>query len=255
MGKIITEKEYEIHYYESDYKRRALMTSLIDYFNDIAIHQSEKLGIGIDYMKEKNMAWVLYKWDISVDKYPLHGDKIIVRTEPCAVKKFYAYRRFYILNSDEEVIATANSLWLLIDVNRKRPLKVTEDLINAYGLTDDSGDVLDIEDIKRLSKEESSLEFKVRYSDIDTNGHVNNEKYAAWFIESVPLDIVLNYTLVNMKITYKKETKYGENINILTAFEKTEDKIVFVHRILKENGEEITLGETTWKYFATQNIS
>jgi hypothetical protein len=29
------------------------MTSLIDYFNDVATFQSEGLGIGIDYMKEK----------------------------------------------------------------------------------------------------------------------------------------------------------------------------------------------------------
>ncbi|MFU0824498.1 acyl-[acyl-carrier-protein] thioesterase [Clostridium sp.] len=247
MSRVITEKEYEIHYYEADYRKQALMTSLIDYFNDVATFQSEGLGIGIDYMKEKNMTWILYKWDINVKEYPKYGEKVIVRTEPCAVKKFYAYRKFYIFNMKKEVIATASSVWLLIDIREKRPLRVTAGLIKAYGLDDDNHEILKIDKIIKLDKEESSLEFKVRYSDIDTNGHVNNEKYAAWLIESVPIDIVSNRTLANMKITYKKETKYGENINVITASKQVEDKIVFSHRILNENGDEITLGETTWK--------
>ncbi|KYH28073.1 MULTISPECIES: acyl-[acyl-carrier-protein] thioesterase [Clostridium] len=247
MSRVITEKEYEIHYYEADYRKQALMTSLIDYFNDVATFQSEKLGVGIDYMKENNMAWILYKWDINIKEYPKYGEKVIVRTEPCAVKKFYAYRKFYIFNMQKEVIATASSVWLLIDIREKKPLRVTADLIKAYGLDDDNDGILKTDNIIKINEEESSLEFKVRYSDIDTNGHVNNEKYAAWLIESVPIDIVTNRTLVNMKITYKKETKYGENIRVLTASKPIEDKIVFSHRILNKNGDEITLGETTWK--------
>lgn len=49
------------------------------------------------------------------------------------------------------------------------------------------------------------MEFIARYSDIDTNRHVNNVKYADWSIEIVPLDIVMSYCLKRMKITYKKK--------------------------------------------------
>ena len=48
--------------------------------------------------------------------------------------------------------------------------------------------------------------FNVRYSDIDTNGHVNNSKYVSWIIETVPLEIVLNYTLKNLKMDYKRNS-------------------------------------------------
>lgn len=247
MSKAKREKEYEVHYYEVDYKKRALVTSIIDYFNDIATIQSEELGIGINYMKENNMAWILYKWDITINKYPLYTDKIIVTTEPCAVKKFYAYRKFSIISQEGEVLANGNSLWLLVDTKKMRPLRVTQHLIDIYGVNGCEDEILEIGDIKRLSKKEHSIDFKVRYSDIDTNGHVNNEKYAAWMIESIPLDIVTNYTLVNIKITYKKETKYGDNIKVLTAYEDMGDTIIFSHKIKKEDGEEMTLGETTWK--------
>ena len=58
----------------------------------------------------------------------------------------------------------------------------------------------------------SEKSFDVRYSDIDTNMHVNNVKYVSWALETVPKDIVLNYELKNVKVTYEKETTYGETI-------------------------------------------
>lgn len=246
MGRKITEKEYEVHYYEVDYRKKALMTSLIDYFNDIATYQSETLGIGIEYMIKNNMAWILYKWDIHVEKYPSYGDKIIVKTEPCGANKFYAYRKFEIRDCEGNILARANSIWLLIDIKERKPIRVSEDLLEAYGIKENN-EIIKIQDVKKLCKIENTIEFKTRYSDIDTNGHVNNEKYAAWLIESVPLDIVLNYTLTNIKIIYKKETKYGESIKIETDSVFGDDKMVFSHKIVNKDEVTITLGETVWQ--------
>ncbi|MCY6354301.1 acyl-[acyl-carrier-protein] thioesterase [Clostridium sp. ZS2-4] len=246
MSRVLTEKEYEIHFYEVNYKKKALMTSLIDYFNDVAIYQSEELGVGLDYLLERNMAWILYKWDITIKEYPKIGDKIKVRTLPYSLRKFYAYRKFYILDAEGKTIAEANSVWMLIDIKNKRPIRVNEELVKAYGLENNAGESLKIENIDKIQRIDNEILFKVRYSDIDTNGHVNNEKYAAWMIESIPKDVVLNYTLVNIKITYKKETKYGENIKVLTQRNESEDEIVFIHQIVKDE-EELTLGHTVWR--------
>ncbi|MCY6372124.1 acyl-[acyl-carrier-protein] thioesterase [Clostridium ganghwense] len=247
MAGVLTEKEYEIHFYEVNYKKKALITSLIDYLNDVAIYQSEQLGIGLDYMLENNMAWILYKWDISVKEYPKLGDKIRVRTLAHSIRKFYAYRKFYIVDEQDKIIATANSIWMLIDIKNKKPMRIGKEIEKVYRLTEENVGILKIDNINKVERIDNNVEFKVRYSDIDTNGHVNNEKYAAWIIESVPLDIVLNYTLINIKITYKKETKYGEKIKVLTQKEDKEEYVILIYKIIKDNGEELTLGETTWK--------
>ncbi|MCY6485294.1 thioesterase [Clostridium aestuarii] len=246
MAGILTEKEYEIHYYEVDYKNRALITSLIDYFGDIAIHQSETLNIGMDYLKENNIAWILYKWDIKVKRYPKFREKIKIGTQPYGIKKFYAYRNFYILSEDGEKIVTADSVWMLIDTVKRKPIKINGFLKNTFGLTDDDNKILKIHKLNKIDKIDNEVDFRIRYSDIDTNGHVNNEKYAAWLIESVPLDIVLNHTLENIKITYRKETKYGETIKVLTKINHEDDKIVCIHKIVNVD-KELTLGETIWR--------
>lgn len=216
----------------------------MNYFDDIAMCQSEKLGVGIDYLKERNIAWMLYKWDITIHKYPVYGEIIKVRTVPNSFKKFYAYRRFDILNGQGEKFVSANSLWLLINTDKKRPIKITKDMYKAYQVRSDEPS--EIRKITGPSTIDMEKEFNVRYSDIDTNRHVNNVKYAAWAIETIPLDIVLNYTLANLKVIYKKETTYGKTIKALTQVKTLGDSITCMHSIVDENNKELCILESQW---------
>lgn len=247
MSGFVYEKEYEIHYYEVDYKKRVLITSIVDYLEDAATKQSDELGIGMDYLVENNLGWVLYKWNIDIYSYPVYGEKILIRTCPCAMKKFYAYRTFELLNSKGERLGKAESVWFLLNIEKRRPVRVGEDILNAYGLTANDDKPLEIENIKPLENYNYEKQFSVRYSDIDTNRHVNNEKYIAWAIETMPLDTVLNYTLKNIKVTYEKETIYGEDIRVLTEIEQVENNIICNHKILNKEEKELTLLKTTWE--------
>lgn len=247
MGKI-TENIYDIKYYEIDYRGRVILTSIFNYLCDVCMTQSSDVGMGLQYLKEQGKAWVIYKWDIDIKKYPLYKEKIKVITEAYSFRKFYAYRKFKILNQAGEEIITASSVWFYIDVDKRKPTRVQEEMFKAYEIPLDKNDPLDIEKIQPLSKVDSEKVFNVRYSDIDTNLHVNNAKYAAWMVESVPLDIVLNYQLKNIKITYEKETKYGEVIRANTEIiRESEEKLVCLHKIIDKDDKELTLGKTVWE--------
>ncbi len=117
----------------------------MNYFEDASLEQSEKLGVGLQYLKENEQAWVLYKWNVTIDRYPEFGEKIIVRTIPLSYRKFYAYRRFQIIDKTGKVIVTGDSIWFLIDINKRRPIKVTEDMQNAYGLSETKEEPFKIE--------------------------------------------------------------------------------------------------------------
>jgi medium-chain acyl-[acyl-carrier-protein] hydrolase len=241
------EKEYEIHYYEVDYKRRALITSIVDFLGDIATKQSEELGVGIDFLKENNQAWVLYKWNIDMYKYPAYGEKIKIRTCPYSMKKFYAYRTFEILNQENEVLGKADSIWFLINIERRRPVRISKEIYGFYGVDLNDESTLEIEDIEKPTSIDYEKQFNVRYSDIDTNRHVNNAKYIAWAIETVPMDIALNYTLKNVKVVYEKETTYGEIISVLTEIKNEENKAICTHKIIDKEEKELTLLKMIWE--------
>jgi medium-chain acyl-[acyl-carrier-protein] hydrolase len=243
---ITLSKEYLIHYYEIDYKKRLHMTSLIDFLGDIATTQSENLGIGIEFLKENNLAWVIYKWDIKVNRYPTLGEKITIKTTPLAYKKFYANRKFDIYDGTGELIAEASSLWLLINTERKRPVRITEAMGASYGMTEESY-VDTFTSLEKVNKIDYECIFTVRYSDIDTNKHVNNAKYVGWAIESIPVDIIINHELKEIKVTYEKETTYGDTIKVCTEVRTEENRVIGLHRIEDKEGKGLTLLQTVWE--------
>lgn len=246
MGGITAEKEYEVNYYDIDYKKRALLTSIMNYFSDICTMQSESLGVNLDYMKDNNMAWVLCKWDITILRYPSYGEKIKVKTIPYSFRKFYAYRKFEVVDNSGELIITANSLWFLIDTSKRKAIRIPDEMYNAFGIEIENNEKLEIKKIQIPNEFDIEKEFNVRYSDIDTNLHVNNVKYAAWAIETVPMEVVLKYTLNKINITYEKETVYGELVTVSTKINKEKDEIVCVHKITDSSDNLITLSETRW---------
>lgn len=246
MGNVYV-KDYEIHYYEIDYKRRLLLTSLIDYLGDIATCHSEDLGVGIEYLKEKNLAWVLYSWDISIDRLPTYGEIISIKTDPCGFKKFYAFRKFEIFDKEGNVIARANSVWFLIDIERRRPVRITDEMYRAYEIDENSSEVFELFKGEKLSESSSNISFNVRYSDIDTNRHVNNAKYVAWAVETIPMEIVLNYSLKKVKVNYEKETHYGEKVNAAIQVIEQGKEVKCLHKIEDSEGNELTLLSTVWE--------
>jgi len=247
MDKLITNKEYEIHFYEINYKRKALITSIVNFFGDIAITQSEEIGMGLDYLSENKLAWVIYKWDITMIRYPLINEKIIVRTWPFSFRKFYAYRQYDILDEAGKVIGKANSVWFLIDILRRKPKSISSEIYAAYGVSEGNRESVDFGKLKSPAIIHEEKSFNVRYSDIDTNKHVNNAKYIDWCIETVPLNIVLDYTLENIKVIYEKETTYGEMIKVSTQILQEENKMICLHIIEDKEGKRLTVAKTTWK--------
>jgi medium-chain acyl-[acyl-carrier-protein] hydrolase len=242
----VTVRSYNVHYYEVDIHKRALITSIIDYLGDMAMYQSEILGVGIEHLKENNMAWVLYKWDITMDSYPLLNEVVKVKTFAYSFRKFYAYRKYEIMDACGNKIGYADSVWILINTNRRRPIRITEDMYESYGIEISNNNPLDIPNIPKINTVDEEKSFQVRYSDIDTNMHVNNVKYVAWALETVPKDIVLNYVLKNIKVTYEKETTYGETIKVSTEIIREEAKTICRHKIINDEGSELTLLESTW---------
>lgn len=237
------EKKYEVYYHDVDAKKRILLTSLVNYLADISIDQSQRLGVGMQ-INEKGYAWVLYKWDIDIKKYPTYGDEVFITTWPYSFRKFYSYRTYDIKNRDGELLGTAKSQWILIDINKRRIVRVPEDVWNVYGV--DRTDELPMREAEELKDAQNSIEFNVRYSDIDTNMHVNNSKYVDWALETVPLDIMRNMTLANIVVIYKKETNYGQKIKSSTEVRELEDKVVCLHKIVNSDGVELNIAESTW---------
>jgi acyl-ACP thioesterase len=247
MGKFY-EKEYELHYYDVDKNLKGNMSTIINILSDIGTKHSEELGSGMQELMKENMSWVFYNYHVKMFRSPMYGEVLKVKTEPVGFKKFYALRNYQVKDSHGNVIISANAIFLLINLEKRRMMRIPKEQYHIYGAEEDMKGEFKLPRIEELKEFKYSDSFKVRYSDIDSNQHVNNTKYIDWAIETLPEEIVDNYYLDEIKVTFQKECKYGDVVNVYTDIREEEGGLlVSVHKIETSDKKELTRLIGCWK--------
>lgn len=205
-----------VRYSEVDNEGKLTLTSILDYFQDCSSFQSEDLHVGLDFLKEKQVVWVLISWQIEVKRYPVMGEQIRVSTWPHKFSGFYGYRNFQMEAADGECLARANSLWALLDLGSGRPVKLLPEMVEAYRLEPP----LPMEECPRKMKLPEQLQgkepFAVHKFHLDTNQHVNNGKYILMAQEYLPA----GFSVEKLRVEYKKSAVYGDTIFPYVTFEE-----------------------------------
>lgn len=193
--------ESRIRYSETDSTGKLAMASLINYFQDASTFHSEDAGLGIRYMREKGLVWVLSSWQIAVCCYPDLGQRVVVGTQPYDMKGFLGYRNFAMMDGKGKYLAKANSLWSLLEAGTGKPVAVPEEMVQGYQL----GERLDMEYAPRkiaLPREGQSKEpVVVKKHHLDTNCHVNNQQFISIAMDCLPED----FTIGQVRAEYKKQ--------------------------------------------------
>lgn len=181
-----------IRYSESDCEGKLTMASLLNYFQDCSTFQSEDLKLGLEYMKEKNMVWVLSYWQIVVERYPSIGEWVEIGTAPYEFKRFLGCRNFLMRTKEGEVLAKANSLWSLLDAATGKPVLPTQEMLEGFVVEEK----LPMEYASRkiaLPKQGCLQEsIIVQKQHLDTNHHVNNGQYVDMALRFLPEDFVIH---------------------------------------------------------------
>lgn len=246
MGKY--NKEFIIPYYDCDKSGFARPVALLEYLVETSSIHSDSLGLGFKELIERDEGWVLSRWKVKLYTYPKARDKIKIETWTSGYKKFYAYREFKAYNEDGELLAKASTLWIFMDIERRRPTRISEGLYSSYSPVEEQN----FDDFLKFTnefREKSSMDFRVRKTDIDYNEHVNNAKYLNWFLELIPLNVDEDYYLSELDIYYKKEIKYNHMIESRISESKSiEDRLEFFHEIYNKDTDTLTTrARTVWK--------
>lgn len=211
-----------IRYSEVDKECNLTLTAMMNYFQDCSVAHSESLDRGVGYLSENHMAWVLSSWQICCDNMPRLFDEVTVSTWAYDMKAFYGYRNFTMDRKNGERLAYANSVWVLVDTLTGRPVKVPEDIINEYGTSPQLEMECSSRKIKVPADMEAGAEMVVPKFFIDSNQHMNNEKYVAIAQELLPAE----FKIKELRVEYKKEAKLGDTIR--SSVKKTDEGIVAV---------------------------
>ncbi len=195
-----------IRYSECGSDNKLKLPAVINYFQDCTTENSEKIGAGHTYLKEKKRAWILNTWHIKINRRPEVGESVEVCTWATGFKGIFGPRDFRMQTPGGEVLAYAQTLWVYIDTESGRPTKPTEDEIAMYEVEPP----IEMEVASRKVAIPAEMELvdtvPVRKYHIDTNQHVNNSQYVQIAYEVVRED----YRVVEVRVEYKKAAVYGD---------------------------------------------
>lgn len=192
--------ESRVRYSETDEKGLLSIAGIVDYFQDTSTFQSEDLGVGVRYLKERGMLWVMSAWQIVIHRYPKLGEQITAGTFPYEFRGFMGMRNFFLNDAAGNRIVEANSIWSLMDMKKGVPVRLTQELAEKYVLEEK----LPMEYAPRkiaVPKGGAEQEtFPVTKQHLDGNHHVNNGQYIHMAMEYLPEDFVVG----QMRAEYKK---------------------------------------------------
>lgn len=202
----ITSNDVDDHY-------ELKVSTIFKYLQQVSTNHAELLGIGMKDTADKGMFWVITRMKVVIHKMPRMLETLTVTTHPGEMRLFIFPRLYEIYNEQGELVISASSTWVLLDaVTHKIKMKPFDDgfTIPSDLLKED----LPLPEKIRIEDTELVDERKVRYSDIDLNGHLNNTKYIEYIIDTHDINFYNKYYVNSIEINYEKEIRNNEIVKL-----------------------------------------
>ncbi len=207
-------------------------SSLLTYMQNGALEDAEKFGANHSNLAKDNMFFAVYRNTLKIAKDPSPFTKELVLVTFQSSHDRMKFIRSYFLyevgtepNTDcdfdpyENAIIFCNSVWVLMDLNKRCLLRATELKypVDEYTVPYDRiPKIVKNDDLLKLSGEFIGSNYF-----IDENGHVNNAHYA---------NIIFDFATINKKI---------ENLDIIYEHEILPDTVVKVYIEETPTGEKL----------------
>lgn len=209
------------------------LRNLLDYFQDTASLAVEDIEGSTTELLNRGYAWVLTRYEINfIGKIPKLDDKFSISTFHDPSHGYNTIRAFQVDSIDGKRIIDAKTSWLLVEVRNGKPVKPAANLPEI--LTRDTEAINpDFQEIPSFSDDEilRSVEFPVRFHDLDYNSHVNNAAYFAWVYDECPVNFA-THELKFICASFRSGAKLGEKITLQIS---EKEKNLFACKIIRPN--------------------
>jgi len=215
----IWETSVRIRAFEVDANDRLKVNTILDYFQDAASNDAERLNFGYSNFVPRGLTWVLSWAKFEFVSYPKFMDEVKIRTWGKKQHKLYSIRDYFMFDFKDEIICRGTSAWLLLDIKSKRP-KILPQLFPEIKMHDSMDALTDLpKKIIPSSKLENIYKTQIRYSDIDLNQHANNAKYIELMLDCFDKEFHKEHTIKSLTVSFKAESKYGDEIQLFKGME------------------------------------
>ena len=200
-------EQHQVKYYECDVTGHLTLPMLLN----IVIKTSEAQGISLgrsgSYVQAQGFGWVITQHEIHLTQLPRTDQIVTVTTQAKSYNRYFCYRSFWLHDQEGNELVRIDSTFVLMDFATRKMTSVVDEIIAPY----ECPKVTKIQRGTKLLPFESTAEreYRVRFSDIDANQHVNNSRYLDWMVDCLDYEVLTHRRPTFVNIRFDKEVSYG----------------------------------------------
>lgn len=225
--------ERTVPFPECDLKNLWKLSGILRQMQEIGALHLEALQMGFQKLWDEGYVFLLSKILLRIERRPAGGEELRVVTWPRPPKGAQFLRDISFYSRDGREILRAQTAWMLADPHSHRICRPSE-----YPYRIPYADMPYTDEAARMKcRAPEALrpvgEREVRYSDLDTNGHVNNAVYGDILCDFLPFEEISSRELAVFKIHYAREARWGDRIRLFLGENGSEGRY-----LLGESGGE-----------------
>lgn len=233
--------DFKVRTSEIDAGKTLKITSFVQLMQECSMQNVIQLKLSVWDLEQDQLSWVLLKKDIVINRFPLVGEQIRIKTYPSGFHRIFAYRDFIVYDHEDNIIATASSTWGLMHTVKRRLIKIPSyefyDHIPDHSLDRPSFSLSDNIDSKYSS------ETTIKWRQLDWNGHVNNVVLIEEMLDSLPVEFLNSRKLKQLQLQFKTESLLNDTLIAQSAIDHNH-----VQHIIRRKSDQavIALAQSTW---------
>lgn len=199
--------------YLLDFRGRVTIPMIGNYLIHVASAHAAERGFGFNDMSEKHTAWVLSRLALEMMEYPAMSEPVTVYTWVDEVGRLFTSRCFELVDGQGKTFGFARSIWAAIDLETRRPTLLDTEGLGVY-VSDRPCPIEKPGKILPVENDTVGIPYRIRYSDLDINGHLNSIKYMEHLLDLFDLEWFETKELKRFEIAYQSEGKYGMELGL-----------------------------------------
>ncbi len=194
-----------------DLHRRLRTSRLFELIQEVSIRHTEELGMGRAMTLDRGLLWVVTLQRAEIARMPEYDEEIRVETWPGQTMHLLFPRYYRVLGADGGTLVSASALWALVDSETRRMVFPDRYGVQIEGSV--TGHEIALPNPPRRADGECVSVFRVPFSYVDLNGHMNNTRYFDLAEDLIP-DAAEGRLLRAIEIEYSNEARLGDALQV-----------------------------------------
>ena len=194
-----------------DLHRRLRTSRLFELLQEASIRHTEELGMGRDKTLDKGILWVVGLQRAEIRRMPVYDEQIVLKSWPGKTMHLFFPRYYQLETAAGEVLLKASALWTLVDESTRKVV-----FPEKYGVVIEgevTGEEISLPASPRKLETDRAVPFRVPYSYVDLNGHMNNTRYFDLAEDCIPASLE-GRPLRMIQTEYVSEARIGDELQV-----------------------------------------